>query len=630
LPKTGLIWLAIPDDSAYNCLSILTTAYEFIVRVINDSKGGSEMSYQALYRVWRPQRFDEIVGQSIITQTLKNAILTKQISHAYLFTGPRGTGKTSAAKIFAKAVNCHYLEDGEPCNKCETCRAINEGSLSDVIEIDAASNNGVEEIRDIRDKVKYAPTKADYKVYIIDEVHMLSTGAFNALLKTLEEPPANVIFILATTEPHKIPATIISRTQKFDFKRIRPEDILERMAYILKQKNIEYDDKALKLIAKAAEGGMRDALSILDQAMSYGDDKVTYENALQVTGSVTNELLTTYVEQVIKKDTKNALITVQKVLDNGKDASRFVEDLTSYCQDILLYQQDPQIVEQLELGMVDDKFKALSDQISDEEIYQIINELNEIANSLRYTAHPDVYLQVLTVKITHLKQPQGVSTTTSVDNIDENGKIKALTDKVNELQREIEQLKKSGPADEASQSQPMVKPKPIEAKSGNARVELAKIYPILGKATRQSLNEFQQVWPDLMNALSVTQRAVMHVSKPVAASPDGVIVSFEYPIFFQKAQANRELCDALENNLDRIAGKAPKIVFVPDNQWPKIRKDYLASHKDELKGKQNTDPKSQETSTEEEKIDPDSNDPKPIVKKAEELFGKDILDIKND
>lgn len=216
------------------------------------------MAYQALYRVWRPQRFDDMIGQEVITRTLKNAITTNQISHAYLFAGPRGTGKTSAAKIFAKAINCHHQVDGEPCNECETCKAITAGTLNDVIEIDAASNNGVEEIRDIRDKVKYAPTVADYKVYIIDEVHMLSTGAFNALLKTLEEPPANVIFILATTEPHKIPATIISRTQRFDFKRIAANDSYERMIYILKQKDVTYDDQAVKVIAKLprAECGM--------------------------------------------------------------------------------------------------------------------------------------------------------------------------------------------------------------------------------------------------------------------------------------------------------------------------------------------------------------------------------------
>ena len=259
------------------------------------------MSYQALYRVWRPQKFDDMVGQDVVTRTLKNALITEQTSHAYLFTGPRGTGKTSAAKIFAKAVNCHYLKDGEPCNECVTCKAITEGTLNDVIEIDAASNNGVEEIRDIRDKAKYAPTEADYKVYIVDEVHMLSTGAFNALLKTLEEPPANVIFILATTEPQKIPLTIISRTQRFDFKRITPAQSYDRMVYILDQKGIQYDQKALAIIAKAAEGGMRDALSILDQVISFGNEEVTLDNALLVTGSVNQKLLDQYLTQIFKQ-----------------------------------------------------------------------------------------------------------------------------------------------------------------------------------------------------------------------------------------------------------------------------------------------------------------------------------------
>ena len=303
------------------------------------------MAYQALYRVWRSQRFDDVVGQKAITQTLKNAIVQKKTSHAYLFTGPRGTGKTSAAKIFAKAINCKHSQDGEPCNVCETCVAITEGRLNDVIEIDAASNNGVEEIRDIRDKAKYAPTQAEYKVYIIDEVHMLSTGAFNALLKTLEEPPQNVIFILATTEPHKIPLTIISRTQRFDFKRISTQDIVDHMAHIMQEMALDYEEQALYVIGRAAEGGMRDALSILDQTISFSDEKVTLEDAMQVTGSLTYEMMDHYIQCCVAGDVERALEGLESILGEGKEARRFLEDLLLYCRDLLMYQQAPKLLE---------------------------------------------------------------------------------------------------------------------------------------------------------------------------------------------------------------------------------------------------------------------------------------------
>ncbi|XIF20485.1 MAG: DNA polymerase III subunit delta [Acetilactobacillus jinshanensis] len=361
------------------------------------------MSYRALYRVWRPQRFDELIGQHVITQTFKNAIITGQISHAYLFAGPRGTGKTSAAKILAKAVNCPNQKDGEPCNHCKICKAITAGKLNDVIEIDAASNNGVDEIRNVRDKAKYAPTQAKYKVYIIDEVHMLSTGAFNALLKTLEEPPAHVIFIMATTEPQKIPATIISRTQRFNFRRIQPQDILARMEYILKHEKVTYDDKALKVIARAAEGGMRDALSILDEVMSYGKDHVTYKDALRVTGSVTNDLMDRYLKEVMDHDVSHALADVQKILDSGKDANQFVNELINYCQDLLLYQQSPQMILKKELGIVDDNFKRLAKQISPDLIYRIVGRVDDVEERMRFTVHPDVYLEILTVRIATLR-----------------------------------------------------------------------------------------------------------------------------------------------------------------------------------------------------------------------------------
>ncbi|HIW72377.1 MAG TPA: DNA polymerase III subunit gamma/tau [Candidatus Levilactobacillus faecigallinarum] len=599
------------------------------------------MAYQALYRVWRPQRFDDMIGQEVITRTLKNAITTNQISHAYLFAGPRGTGKTSAAKIFAKAINCHHQTDGEPCNECDTCKAITNGTLNDVIEIDAASNNGVEEIRDIRDKVKYAPTVADYKVYIIDEVHMLSQGAFNALLKTLEEPPANVIFILATTEPHKIPATIISRVQRFDFKRIAANDSYQRMVYILKQKDVTFDDQAVKVIAKAAEGGMRDALSILDQALSFGDNEITLDNALLVTGSVTHELLATYVQQVLAGDTKAGLATLQQVLEAGKDAERFTEDVISYARDLLLYQQAPQLVEEAEMGSVSADFQALTKQTPAETMYAMINELNAIQQQMRFTTHPDVYLEILTIKLAEIGQAGGqpaaavgaVAPAATVAGPADNGQVTALQHQVDQLKTMVEHLEQSGGGQPA---QP-VKAKPRVANNQPEKeVNLAKIYPVLGSATREKLNQLQEVWPDLLNSLTVTQRAVMKVSQPVAAAESGVIVAFDYSFLYQRATTDQELTDALENGLDRMIGSALPVVFVPKDQWPVIRKNYLASHQGAI---HHAAPAAGDGATGAAATGvPDDGDApvaetpaeNPVVTKAEELFGKAIVDVKTD
>ncbi len=578
------------------------------------------MSYQALYRVWRPQKFADMVGQEVVTRTLKNALITKQTSHAYLFTGPRGTGKTSAAKIFAKAVNCHYLKDGEPCNECATCRAITDGNLNDVIEIDAASNNGVEEIRDIRDKAKYAPTEADYKVYIIDEVHMLSTGAFNALLKTLEEPPTNVIFILATTEPQKIPLTIISRTQRFDFKRITPTQSYDRMVYILEQKGIEYDPKALSIIAKAAEGGMRDALSILDQVISFGNETVTMDNALLVTGSVNQQLLDQYLTQIFEKDTPAALETLHQILDEGKDGQRLIEDLIAVERNLLLYQEDPQLVKEQSLSDLSEDFVKEADMVSGSELYEMIDTLNQIQQQMRFTTHPDVYLEVLTIK---LSQRSATPTSATADNEE----VQQLKNEVDRLQGEVNRLKErtasaaSAPAKPASAA-------PKKRASGSRNVKtpanLTKIYPILENATKDSLVEMQNLWRDLMDMLSVTKRALMHVSKPVAASEEGVVVAFDYDFLFEKAVDNESLRNELQQNLAKLTGSDYQVVYVTVEEWPTVRAEFIKTH--------HLSKETESASKEEEPSQPTTVAPEDsaVVEKAVELFGSENVNVKND
>lgn len=572
------------------------------------------MSYQALYRVWRPQRFDDVVGQQVITQTLKNAIITNQISHAYLFAGPRGTGKTSAAKIFAKAVNCHHQKNGEPCNQCEICQAITDGTLNDVIEIDAASNNGVEEIRDIRDKAKYAPTQADYKVYIIDEVHMLSTGAFNALLKTLEEPPANVIFILATTERHKIPLTILSRVQRFDFHRISPQDIFDRMKYILDEKQFKYEDKALWVIANAAEGGMRDALSILDQVLSFSDDHVKLDDALLVTGSVTKKLMQSYFMQVVQHQSPEALKTMDQILEQGKDGQRFIEDLISFIRDILLYQESPDLIQVASTGLKDEDFQTLSQLASAQLMYQMIDILNQVQDEMRFTTHPDVYLEVLTIRLSQIDDSQQEKVTNAADERE----LTQLKQQVEKLQQLVKQLQQPGGT----------QPKTVKAQKRRentgvqpVRINLEQVYRILDHATKQDLIDLQNMWPDVLNMLNPAYRSLLELSKPVAASPDGVVVSFDNGFLLQKASVG-SLADNINQGLEKITGSERHVVFVPSAKWPQIRHDFLADrgYFDKQKGSQVADPVKEPAKKEQDQI----------TKQATQMFGSADVEIKDD
>lgn len=567
------------------------------------------MSYQALYRVWRPQSFIDVVGQEHVTKTLQNALVQEKISHAYLFSGPRGTGKTSAAKILAKAVNCEKSPVNEPCNECSACLGITNGSIPDVIEIDAASNNGVEEIRDIRDKVKYAPNVVKYKVYIVDEVHMLSIGAFNALLKTLEEPPQHVIFILATTEPHKIPLTIISRCQRFDFKRITPQDIVRRMKLIVEETNVQCDDKALHIIARAAEGGMRDALSLLDQAISFSEDGVTTEDALTVTGSVSQSLLNQLATSLIEKNVASALETVGELLSQGKDPVRFIEDFILYYRDMLLYKAAPNLEETFERVMLDEEFQALSDKTSAERIYQLIDILNKTQQEMRWTNHPRIFLEVAIVKLTQIE------TKDNNHNAPSSGEVQQLLAKVNQLESEIKHLKENGITAKQETGQAASQPKAQRSTRKGFQAPVGRINEVLKQATKQDLQQVKSGWGQLIAKLVQnqmrSQAALLNDAEPVAASQNNVIIKFKYELHCQMAMENGRFVEVVSGIIGEYTNRTTSIIGVPDDQWLSIRESFIQEqHNDQ---DQTNEPQVED----------------PIIAEAKKLFGSELVEIKD-
>ncbi|HOJ10061.1 MAG TPA: DNA polymerase III subunit gamma/tau [Clostridiales bacterium] len=358
------------------------------------------MSYIALYRKWRPLVFDDVVEQEHIVKSLKYSVRTGRIAHAYLFCGTRGTGKTTMAHILSRAINCLNPHDGDPCNKCEICSGILSGSILDVMEIDAASNNSVDNVREIRDEVIYTPSQAKYKVYIIDEVHMLSTGAFNALLKTLEEPPAHVVFILATTEPHKLPATILSRCQRYDFRRITSESIAARLDKIAKANDIQVEKEALKLIARLSDGALRDALSILDQCISLGNKEITYKDVLSITGMVNESFISAFVDSLIKRYVNDTLNMVNTLIMEGKDISQFVSELIVYYRNLLICKIIEDVSSVIETsGEVIETMKTQAVLLEKNEIINTIKELSTLESSIKWSNHPRVMFEVTLIKI---------------------------------------------------------------------------------------------------------------------------------------------------------------------------------------------------------------------------------------
>ncbi|WP_407272232.1 DNA polymerase III subunit gamma/tau [Radiobacillus sp. PE A8.2] len=560
------------------------------------------MSYQALYRVWRPRNFSDVVGQSHITRTLQNAIIQEKFSHAYLFSGPRGTGKTSAAKIFAKTVNCEQSPVKEPCNQCDACRGIQDGSISDVIEIDAASNNGVEQIRDIRDKVKYAPTAVTYKVYIVDEVHMLSIGAFNALLKTLEEPPKHVIFILATTEPHKIPLTIISRCQRFDFKRISQVAMEERMRKIVDEEAVAVTDEALRAVALSAEGGMRDALSLLDQAISYSEDQVELTDVLAVTGSVSQEKLAQVVDAMSNQNVQQALQHVDDIIQSGKDPGRFVFDLIYYLRDLLLYQSAPGLEQLLERAIVNDTFNQLSEQISAKWIQQAITQLNQCQQEIKWTNSPKVFIEIAILTITDNQQNKSA---------DSSEAVQALSRKIEALEKQLTNLKNQPVAIQEGSTQPNTpKRTPSRSTKNGYRIPFERIRQVLGEASKTELKQIQSNWGNFLDALkkqNAPAHATIQNSKPSAASDKALVVAFRYEIHCSLALEHKQ---TIESILADIIGKEIAVIPIPEMNWQELREEYVKKQQEQ-----------------EEETNPQQNEEDPLIDQARKLVGDDLLEI---
>ncbi|KXT73783.1 DNA polymerase III subunits gamma and tau [Streptococcus sp. DD10] len=521
--------------------------------------------YQALYRKYRSQTFGQLVGQEVVARTLRQAVEQDKISHAYLFSGPRGTGKTSVAKIFAKAMNCPNQVDGEPCNDCYICQAITEGSLEDVIEIDAASNNGVDEIRDIRDKSTYAPSLAKHKIYIIDEVHMLSTGAFNALLKTLEEPTKNVVFILATTELHKIPATILSRVQRFEFKSIKLTDIEKHLSWVLEQEGFHYDQDAVRLIAKSAEGGMRDALSILDQALSLSQEhQLTTEIAEEITGSINLDTLDEYVKAILAGETTVALGKLNLLFDNGKSMVRFVTDLLQYLRDILLVQAGGENLRQNTLF-------AENLLTSQERIFEMIDLATKGLPDIKNSLQPKIYTEMLTIRLAETSQEQEVIPAHLANEIAD------LKQEILVLKQQLAQLNVG-----ASSSVKQVQSRPTSTNKQEYRVDRNKVNEILQEAVenpelaRTNLIRLQNAWGEIIESLSGADKALLVGSQPVAANEHHAILAFESNFNAGQTMKRDNLNTMFGNILSNAAGFSPEILAISMGEWKEVRANFSA------------------------------------------------------
>ncbi|PTM56951.1 DNA polymerase III subunit gamma/tau [Desmospora activa] len=593
------------------------------------------MSYRALYRVWRSQTFADLIGQEHVTKTLTNALAEGHFSHAYLFSGPRGTGKTSTAKIMAKAINCLNGPSPEPCNECEACRKITTGSLMDVVEIDAASNRGVDEIRDLRDKVKYAPSEVRYKVYIVDEVHMLTTEAFNALLKTLEEPPEHVVFILATTEPHKLPATIISRCQRFSFRRISLAAILQRLRMICEAQNVAAEDAALTVIAQAADGGMRDALSLLDQVMAFADDgKISEEAVLAVTGSASRQSLAAIVAGILEQKPSDCLERVDRLLNEGLEAERLIHDLIHLTRDLMLIRTAPDLQEIEQRLGGDAILEQLATQSSAVRLGRVLERLIYTQQQMKWAAQPRILLEVALVDLTQC--PPDSTEAAAGKETDDVQEIARLKEELRQLRQQWEEWKggrshlptsapTSAPADAsppASVSSPNPKKKVQPSRPRPAPVAKGEVASMLARSTPERLQRLKGLWPEVLGRVKerkITVHAWLIDGEPVAAAEDAVLIAFRNAIHRDttEREGNKGL---IEEVLQEVMGSSQRLITVMKEEFDAIQPVEQAAP-----------PVTSTTSSKGESADSvaggqGERDDDP-VKQAIDFFGKDMIEI---
>ena len=514
------------------------------------------MSYVALYRTYRPKFFKDVFGQKVIVQTLQNALLNEKIGHAYIFSGPRGTGKTSVAKIVAKALNCLEAPAKEPCGKCDVCLGVDRGDVPDIIEIDAASNNGVDEIRDLRDKVKYAPSIGKYKVYIIDEVHMLTTAAFNALLKTLEEPPKYVVFILATTEPHKVPATILSRCQRFDFKNIEMDQIEENLKQIINKENLKITPEALTAIARTAEGGMRDALSLLDQVVSFTNDEITEEDIYTVSGGLSRRYINELLKVIYLKQPQKALDLLNQIIKDGKDIARMVSDIILALRDVLLDKIRP-----------DKKYPDLKD-IKPNLIYAYLDILNDLQQELKFTTSKRAYLELALIKMINHESIEMVSLEEKITHLESD--ILKLKDMVNKAQVSQEAVKTH------VQNTPASRPTNLKA-----LVTVKEIEDILNHADRQKRSLLNRGWPVLKDydnpSLKPVAELLSEGTLEAVGNEDVMLLVYDDLYTAKtmlKPEIKQKVLDILNQKQKLVRDYT--VLFKPD--WMILKADYAAQY----------------------------------------------------